>query len=91
MRIKITHISAANMVKEASEAYIKYWQTAWEKEDTKRYREDLRISYQDGADLFCIGHLLEQNRVKEARDLANSLDTAVREEIPDAAWDFLHQ
>lgn len=91
MKLKTTHISAANMVKEASEAYIKYWQTAWDKEDVKRYRADLRISYTDAADLFCIGHLLEQNRIEEARVLANSLDTAVREEIPDAAWDFLHQ
>jgi len=91
MKIKLTHISAANIVKEASTKYLEYWQTAWEKENVKEYRANLLISYTDAADLFCIGHLLEQNRVKEARDLADNLDTAVREEIPNSAWDFLHQ
>ena len=91
MNKDISHKEAAQQVKEASAAYLKYWQTAWDKEDAKRYREDLRLSYQDAADIFCIGHLLEQNRVKEARVLANSLDTAVREEIPNAAWEFLHK
>jgi hypothetical protein len=91
MKLKTTHISAANMVKEASEEYIKFWQTSWEKENAKEYRDNLHISYKDAADLFCIGHLLEQNRIEEALELADNLDTAVREEIPNAAWDFLHQ
>ena len=91
MKLKITNTSAAHFVKEASEKYLQYWQTAWDKEDVKDYRKNLRLSYQDAADLYCIGVLLTQNRIKEARDLADDLDTVVREEIPDAAWEFLHQ
>jgi hypothetical protein len=79
MKIKLTRISAANIVEDASEKYLKYWQTAWDK--GKEYRKNLRLSYQDAADLFCVGPLLRQNRIEEARNLADGLDTAVREEI----------
>lgn len=79
---------AAIYMKEASEKYLKYWQTAWKGE--KEYLENLRISYKDAADLFCIGHYLEEDNFWAAAKLANSLDTAVREEIPDDVWDYLN-
>lgn len=74
-------------MKEASEKYLKYWQVAWKGE--KEYLENLRISYKDAADLFCIGQYLEEDNFEKARKLAWNLDTAVREEIPDDVWDYL--
>lgn len=44
----------------------------------------------DAADLKTVAALLGKGERQKARAKAQSLDTAVRDCIPDAAWDYLH-
>lgn len=43
----------------------------------------------DAKDYRAIAQLLRANKIRKARDLAGSLDTAARDTIPDTIWDAM--
>lgn len=50
----------------------------------------VKITKQDIDDLVKIGTLISEDKDEEARRLSISLDTLVRDYIPQVVWEYLH-
>ena len=74
---------AAEKIREAAKA--------WEHPDYKLDAEMTALHKSDAADLELIAALIEKEDLRRARIRADSLDTIIREEIPNDVWKWLHE
>ena len=92
MSEEITYKVFGTAMHKVALTYINEWaERIADSEDTSEtVRKATRLSFFDASDLYSIGTLIKKGQVNQARNLAYSLDTIVRDEIPQNIWDFLN-
>lgn len=90
---QLPHEKLGDVMHKTSINYINQWGAFFSKHEdcdtADAVKKATRLPFTDASDLYAIGTLLKKGQVSQAKNLAWSLDTIVRDEIPDDVWDFL--
>lgn len=73
-----------------SHMYINKWTKQW-KADREDFTDMMKMVYGDARDLHVIGGYMILGDFDKAYKLACSLDTAVRDVIPNSIWNYLEK
>ena len=91
--MKLSHEIFGETMHKRSMDYINQWGSFFTKNEdcdtADEVRKATRLPFTDASDLYAVGTLLKKGQVSQAKTLAWSLDTIVRDEIPDDVWNFL--